>query len=311
MPEQKTYDPILETTELPRLRLGALTPPRMGTALVLEPARGEPLVVLPGERVPDRVFGNYRRSHLVDLGNYGLELTVALPSQDPSFRFDTTVSFNCQVTNPVMVTTNNIRDMTSAVRPRLVKILRAVSQRYDVLDVAAAEAAMNSALDRYYGNSAARLGEFTVELETGGTSAIHEVRRQARLGGMRRGDMRQVVDGGKNEMFAQWLALHDGDPDALFAQEADGTELERMFQLEAMRMYLSSGDDVEAFDKSRVREYIAERVLGDKMGPKPDTGKRLSRRDRIRASLAAADQESGKDTPKDAPPAVGEPEEDR
>jgi len=261
------------------------------------------------------VFGSYRRSHLVDLGNYGLELEVALPSKDPSFLFDTTVSFNCQVTNPVLVATNNIRDMTAAVRPRLVKILRAVSQRYDVLDVAAAEAAMNSALDRYYGNSAARLGEFTVELETGGRSRIHEVRRQARLGGMRRGDMRQVVDGGKSEMFAQWLALHGGDPDELFTQETDGTELERTFQLEAMRMYLSSGDDVEAFDKSRVREYIAERVLGDKVGPKLETGRRLSRRDRLRGSLAAAEGDSVKDTGKesgnDAGKDTGEPEEAR
>lgn len=165
-----TYDPILATAA-PRAT------PRAGTALVLETALGERLVVLHGERVPDRHTAGYRRSHLVDLTPHGLELEAELPSQDRSFSFAATVSFTCQVTNPAMIATGGIRDLTAAIRPRLVKILRAVAQRYDVLDVAIAEAALNSALDRYYGNSAVRLGQFLVELETGDLSALHELRR--------------------------------------------------------------------------------------------------------------------------------------
>lgn len=165
-----TYDPILETAT-------PLTTPRAGTALVLETAHSEPLVVLHGEQLPTRPFGAYRRSHLVDLTLHALELDAELPSQDRSFSFDATVSFTCQVTNPAMVAVAGIHDLTGAIRPRLVKILRAVAQRYDVLDVALAEAALNSALDRYYGNSAVRLGQFVVELETGDLSALHELRR--------------------------------------------------------------------------------------------------------------------------------------
>jgi hypothetical protein len=183
-----TYDPILET-------VAPLASPRMGTALVLETALGEPLVVLPGERVPDRHVGGYRRANLVDLTLHGLLLEAELPSRDTfidgvpdvrrcqlssPFPFAATVSFSCQVTNPAMVAAGGIRDMTAAVRPRLVKILRSVAQRYDVLDVAVAEAALNSALDRYYGNSAVRLGQFTVELETGDLAALHALRRLTR-----------------------------------------------------------------------------------------------------------------------------------
>jgi hypothetical protein len=183
-----TYDPILSTS-------AQLASPRMGTALVLETALGEPLVVLHGERVPERQIGGYRRANLVDLRLHGLVLEAQLPSRDTfldgvadvtrlqlnsPFPFQATVSFTCQVTNPAMVAAVGIRDMTAAVRPRLVKILRAVSHRYDVLDVAVAEAALNSALDRYYGNSAVRLGQFTVELETGDLAALHALRRLTR-----------------------------------------------------------------------------------------------------------------------------------
>ncbi|GAB3456381.1 SPFH domain-containing protein [Actinophytocola sediminis] len=168
-----TYDPILKTAV-------PLTNPPTGTALVLETTPGGTLVVLPGEHLPDPDTAAYRRSHLVDLTLHRLSLEAELPSQDRSFVFAATVTFTCQVTNPAMVAAAGIRDLTSAIQPRLVKILRAVAQRYDVLDVAVAEAALNSALDRYYGNSAVRLGQFLVELETGDLSALHELRRLTR-----------------------------------------------------------------------------------------------------------------------------------
>lgn len=168
-----TYDPILETA-------APLATPRAGTALVLETTLGQPLVVLHGEPFPDWHSGSYRRAHLVDLTLHRLAMEAELPSRDRTFVFDATVSFTCQVTNPAMVAAGGIRDLTAAIRPRLVKILRAVAHRYDVLDVAIAEAALNSALDRYYGNSAVRLGQFLVELETGDLSALHELRRLTR-----------------------------------------------------------------------------------------------------------------------------------
>lgn len=167
-----TYDPILETAEPPQARP---VPPR--TALVLETARGA-RVLLHREQFPERQHAG-RRSHLVDLAIHGLAMEARLPSRDPSFGFDAMVSFSCQVTNPIMVATNGIRDVTAAVRPRLVKILRAVAQRYDVHDVAVAEAALNSALDRHYGNSALRLGLFTVELETDDLAPVRAISLQA------------------------------------------------------------------------------------------------------------------------------------
>jgi len=168
-----TYDPILETT-------APVTTPRTGTALVLETVRGQRLVVLHGEQVPARPSGGYRRAHLVDLTLHQLALEAELPSKDRTFSFDATVSFTCQVTNPAVVAAGGLHDLTATVRPRLVKILRAVTHRYDVLDVAVAEAALNSVLDRHYGNSAVRLGRFVVELETGDLSALHELRRLTR-----------------------------------------------------------------------------------------------------------------------------------
>jgi len=81
----QTYDPILEITELRRVRT-SLRSPEMGTALVLERATGNPVVVWPGERVPDARTGNYRRMFRVDTANRALSFTERVPSSHSAFR---------------------------------------------------------------------------------------------------------------------------------------------------------------------------------------------------------------------------------
>ncbi|OLF17452.1 hypothetical protein [Actinophytocola xanthii] len=153
-----TYDPILDTAAPPRSPVR----PWPGTALVLVTVTGLPLVVLYGERV--RV-AEYRHAHLVDVAGHELRMAARLPTRDPGLAFAATIGFSCQVTNPVMVATSGIRDTAAALRPRLVKILRQTARHYEKADAAVAELALNCALDRYYGNSAMRLGEFTVTLD--------------------------------------------------------------------------------------------------------------------------------------------------
>lgn len=167
-----TYDPVLETTEPPR----SPAPPHPGTALVVELAGTGPLVILYGERVGVR---HYRRAHLVDLAPHDLALAARLPSREPGAVFDATVRFRCQVSHPVMVAVHEVHDLTALVRPRLVKILRAATRHLDGHDVAVAEAALRSTLDRFRGNSAARLGGFVVELEAGGAHPTGTTGHQA------------------------------------------------------------------------------------------------------------------------------------
>lgn len=281
-----TYNPVLEVSELSWLRLTTpIRSPRIGTALVLERTTGERVVVASGERVPERHLGRYHRSYLVDLGRYGVKLHEQLPSRDPSFPFLATITFACQVLDPVAVIASGITDMTAAVRASLTRTMRTVAARHDVLSVASAEAALNSALDRFTGNDVIGLDSFVVELDTGHTSAIHEVRRTARLDGMRREEMAEVVRGGRDALIAQMLAKNNGDPSALMAHEADLKARESENQLEALRIVTASGERMEGFDARKHRDEILGRFLGPGDEKPSEPGKRLSRRSRVVGSL--------------------------
>jgi hypothetical protein len=278
-----TYDPILEITEPRRLRLLGTPSPGIGTALVLERAVGDPIVVLPGEPVPDRRTGNYRRMFLVDMSQYGLRLATELPSADPSFQFIAHVTFSCRVVDPVPIATNGVRDMTAAVRSSVVRVMRRVAKFHDILDPGGAETEMNAALDRFRGSGSILLSGFLVELDSGDTSEIHRVRQDIRIATMRRDDMRTVVKGGRDELAAQLLAKSDGDPSELIGHDAATKAMEQEQLLEALRIMSLSGE-TEAFSARKERDRIFERFIGS---PGRDPSRRLSRRSKVIGSLAA------------------------
>src|SRR3954471_15756659 len=111
----QTYNPIQETVELSRFRFGSPPKaPQLGTALVFERDLGEPIVVWPGQRVPDARTGNYRRLYRIDVATRGLALTVTAPSLDAAFPFTVTVRCTCKVIDPLEIARDGIHDMTAS-----------------------------------------------------------------------------------------------------------------------------------------------------------------------------------------------------
>jgi hypothetical protein len=288
-----TYDPILEARDLHRIRVFALSPPRMGTALVLESGTGEALIIKTGERVPDARLGNYRRSFLVDLSPHGVRMDVQLPSRDPSFLFQGTVNFSCRVEDPVDVARRGIRDMMATVRPSLVRIMRKIAREYDIAEFNAAEAALNEELDKYRGDSAIRLGSYSVELHVGGEDAkrsstdYHNTNRYTRMEGLRRGAMSEVVAGGRDGLVAQWMAKHGGDPSRILDMEAEEKALEAENLLRAMGILTSSSGETEAFDTRQERRRLLGRFLSDYgAAPELESSRPGTRRSRVAGSLS-------------------------
>jgi hypothetical protein len=306
-----TFDPILEVQELRRYRVFTpLASPQLGTALVLEPGEGAPLVIQAGDRVPESRLGWYRRSFLIDLGQYGLRLEEQLPSADPAFLFDASVTFSCRVGDPAQVAARNIRDMAAAVRLPLVRIMRTVARNYDISQFNLAEAALNDALSGYTGDAAVFLGSYLVELSVGGAAAnssaeYYDLARDTRLDGIRRRDMSDVVGGGRDELIAQWLAKHGGDPTSLLALEAESKRLESEHLLRAMGILTSSGDESEPFDTREERRRLLGRFLEDHGG-----AAELDRPVRRRLSGSLAPAEPVPDEPADSV-APAEPEAPR
>jgi hypothetical protein len=250
----QTYDPILEVGELRRLRVGApLRTPAIGTAMVLERAIGEPLVIQHGERVPEARIGNYRRMYLVDTGVHGLSFTVEAPSADPAFPFTVTVNFACQITNPVIIARDNVRDMTAAFSPSLTTIVRSISVGFDLLQSAAAEAAITARLNSAHRQPAVLLTSFVATVEASDVADIVTARRELRVLEIRRDAMRPVAGGGRNEMLAHIMAMDDGDPAALLDREQHEREAHTTASLNALRLLMAS-DKLEEFNTSRISE---------------------------------------------------------
>ncbi|WP_245192954.1 hypothetical protein [Amycolatopsis alba] len=283
-----TYNPILEFRELPRFRVfSTITAPRLGTSLVLEPGEGQPLVIEAGDLVPEARLGKYRRSYLIDLRNYALQLEERVPSADPSFQFAATVSFTCRVHNPVEIARRRLPDMTESLRLSMARLMRQVAREYDISEFNQAEAALTARLAEFTGDSAVYLGGYLVELHVGGaveqsSAEYHDTSRAIRMDRMRREPMADVVRGGRDAMYAQWLAKRGGDPSQLLEFEATARADEAELMLKTMKA-LEPSEGAEPFAFRAERKKLTAKLIGEPVEERPK-----KRKSRVTGSLAPA-----------------------
>lgn len=283
-----TYNPIAEelTPGLVRV-MDRLRSPAMDTALVLEPVRGEPVLVKAGEPVPGRFVGRYRRAVLVDLRTYQLTFTEELPSAEPAILISADVVLNCRVADPVEVARSGIRDVTAAMRPHLARVMHGVLRDYDISQLREANVVLLEQLDRVRRGGGFGLGDFHVILSS--RSGYLEAARDKRIESVRRSAMREVVDGGHAELIAQHLVKNDNDPTALLAAEAEAADRDKDRMVDILR--ISSEDESDPVDSREVKRRAFGKILGDPAMLKDTTeGRRRlsSRREHLRASRDGA-----------------------
>ena len=299
-----TFNPIIEEVVPSPVRLlDRLKSPAMDTALVLEPVRGELVLVRSGELVPGRFVGRYRRAVLVDLKTYQLVYTDEMPSADPAFTFSAQVVLNCRVVDPVEVMRSGIKNVTTALRPHLAREMHKIVRRFDVADQHAANEALHDHLDLVRGGGGFELSNFHVTL----TSSILATHRDIRIEKVRRGAMREVVDGGHPELIAQHLLTNDNDPTSLLAAEAEAADRDKDRMVDVLR--ISSEDDTDPVDSREVKRRAFGKILGDPAMLKGTTEgrRRLSRREHLAATRGEASPAELGAPPEAAPPAVAPP----
>ncbi|WP_410564503.1 hypothetical protein [Amycolatopsis sp. cmx-4-61] len=273
----QTYDPIIERTELPRFRLTApLRAPGLGTALVLERAAGDPLVVRHGERVPDPRMGHYRRVSLVDVATRGLSFTVNAASADAAFPFTVTVRFACRVTDPVTIARDGVRDMTAALAPSLSAIVREVAAEFDALHPTPAENAITRRLHSAHPMTAIELGGYTVSVSVVDTEEFVTTQRRIRVQKMNYEAMRPIAGGTREDMLAHLMSLDGGNPMSLLDRERQEREADTKAKLDALRILM--GEEREGFDAAEVRKQVLEEFFP---GETPSISRRGSIRERL------------------------------
>jgi hypothetical protein len=279
-----TYNPIIECVELRRVRVGSpLKAPANGTALVLERAVGEPLVVHHGDRVPEARLGNYRRMHVVDVATRGIGFSTSAPSSDHTFPFTVTVRFACQVTNPVAIARNDVTDMTAALSPSLTGIVREIAAKYDVLHPAKAEAEMRARLNSAYTTIDVELTGFSVFVSAQDTAELISTIREHRVEDLARDHHREIADGGRDALILHSLARGADGLDILDRHRKDAA-IEMEMKLEALRAL--TGDTKDVADKTDIhRTMLSEFFPGEDSPAKTRTSMRERLENRAKPAL--------------------------
>lgn len=272
------FNPVVGPVELPLLRGPGVVPrPKPGYAVVLQPGKGELRVVRADERVP--LFERYRSYYMVDLNARALTTSAeGLPCSKPEFTFSADVDFVCQVLDPALAVEHDYHDVAAMVGHRLRGLLVEIARRFDVTELGlfaeAAQAAVRNAHSTDVGGLA--LSGYSVRPRR--PDDYYDTVRDTRMEKVRRTAMREVVDGGREEMVAQYLAKHDGDPAPLFAAEAESTHRDKDRALDGLRITTSA--EIDPVEGRRLRGQLFGEVLRDR-GVDTPTEVRGSRRARL------------------------------
>lgn len=266
--EQFSYDPVLKQEEIQTFRLFTpLRPPEHGTAMVLEPHRGEAVPIRPGEVVPEARFGAYQRMSLIDTAEHRLAFSVTLVSRDPAFGFRAWVTLSCRVVDPVAVVERGIRDMAPTLKGPLRAMLRDVSRRYDIAQFHETEQALNEAVGSFHGDSAIRLRRLAVELQldedeiTTGGRAYRDKLREQRLDSMGRAhNLRLLREEGTEALIAGMLEK-EGDRAVLeWIRSEDAAERGELMRALEVVMGHNEGER-EPFDTAEIERTIVDRLV--------------------------------------------------
>ena len=263
----QTYDPILSDLDLPRLRLNALTPPRLGTALILVPGQGDLVRVDPGKPVPGARTGHYRSALLIDIAEHNLDIPVQLPSLDSSYVFQAVIHCRCLVSAPEEVARRQLRDVGALIVTAAAPRLRAVSAAFDIVEGMEAEIKLAKVLREVVFDRALTVQGGYIELpihadEAGAARGLREAARRERLVAVSAEPLRQAIASGIPGVLARHLAANPDDTAAAIEMMAGGALVEGEQMLKAISVLVgSTGKDGEAFETWDARKSLMERFV--------------------------------------------------
>ncbi|MGW6903891.1 hypothetical protein [Streptomyces sp. NPDC054940] len=139
-------DPVRTVWHLPRFRLGSRRfTGRLDHALVLVTRKGTYRTFMPPER-PTSVRG-YVALYEVNTDPHAFQLNVPLPSRVDSFEFEATADITWRVGDPERFVHSQERDVPGLVTRRLLPVMRAAGRGHPIEASAAAEEAVQRAVD--------------------------------------------------------------------------------------------------------------------------------------------------------------------
>lgn len=148
--DEHLTNPILTQRDLRRFEFVLNRPAlRPGGAIVLIGSSGI-TATYSAESPPTRgelVIRSFQKAYEVDTGYHHLTYEHELPSDGDAFRFNAVLDVDWRVVDPAVVVLRGVRDVRRLLEPRLLAIMRAETRRFAIEESAAAERAVQDALD--------------------------------------------------------------------------------------------------------------------------------------------------------------------
>jgi hypothetical protein len=285
-----SFNPILEVRALPRIRFSIRDlRPTLSTALVLYADGASPIIVRAGEVVPQARFGPYRELYVVDMAEHSLELACDLPSNDGALSFRARVHYACQVDAPAIVVRNSVHNVAEALRPLIIRELRAYSSSFQPHEIGHAERVLDTKLGEYSPTGlgiAIRRCTVELSLDPDVERAIrtkHNVTKEIETEGLWHEHLLPLVESGDTGLIAMYLAKNKGQAGAVFELllAHDRERGEQMIEAIKTAMHGRSPDDDFQIEEARTR-MLDQAVDG--LNPGSRTG-RVPRESRLRGSL--------------------------
>lgn len=247
----RTYNPILERTELARRWFGSLSAPEFGTAHVLVRKTLEPLVLWHGQPLPTGKIGAYRR-YVIDVSNHGISFELRAASAQAVFPFAVAVEFVCRVLNPFMIARDNIQDMAAALMPSLSREIRDTAARFDVLQPTDAARAIEARLSSAHPSDDVALGGYSVTVEPVDTQGVVAAKQELGVQELRRNELRSVSHGSPEEHIAQLLATNNGDIKEVLEYLSNERAAQAQINLAALQIAIGGNlEDMDIADVHR------------------------------------------------------------
>jgi hypothetical protein len=271
----RTYNPILDRADVPRRWFGSsMTPPELGTAVVLVPKSGDPVVVWHGQRPPSTRIGEHRR-YVVDIANRGISFEMRAASANPVFPFAITVELACRVRNPFTIARDNIQDMTAALMPSLAREVRDTAALFDVLRPTEAARAIELRLGSAQPSGDVELTGYSVTVAPENTQGYVEAKQELGVQQLRRDGMKEVAQGSAEAQIAQLLATNHGDIREVLEYITNERDHDDAVKLKALE--IAMGGNLEDMDAADVQRNALTNIFGGN----GNGGKRETMRERL------------------------------
>ncbi|MEU1663298.1 PE-PGRS family protein [Streptomyces sparsogenes] len=143
-------DPVLTVRPISRFEYTARRPAvAIDHALVFVTAKGSYDTYIPPHRPSraDCATRRYTAVYEVDMGNHPVRLDLELPSDDDAFHFGATAELTWRVADPACFVTSGERDVPARLDREFQQLARPVSRGFPIEDSAAAERALQLAVE--------------------------------------------------------------------------------------------------------------------------------------------------------------------